>query len=265
MLNNTGRNLYTYIKRARLLSMEQYSDFTRYSQLPKTDENPYLWAQSQEVSDAKNTIEQIKLSYLTTLQNIQHAENKLFGAVGSEENPSPLSVWYGYKQIPETAAWQLERKIISNPNELDLARTVKAVTAINTYRRLIQEAINLIDTFPKNLEQINKFFPEETKKIQSILENTTEKLSHLRSREQHFKELIADIKTGLASGAYSAKLAEPIGVLLKQIDAPISDITVKVPHINQEMSFENVRQALLPAANDNASARNERPPENLAA
>jgi hypothetical protein len=244
--------------------MEQYNDLTRYSQTPKTDENPYLWAQSQEVGDVKNIIEQIKLSHLTHAQNIKLAEVKLFGATGSEENPSPLSIWHGYAQIPETAAWQIERKMISNPNELDLARTSHLVKVINTYRRLIKESNELLNTFPKSMEEVTKFFPEEAARLFAIHKIDTEHASYLRERETHFKRLLIDIKKNIAENIYPEKVAEPIRDLLKQLDAPISEITVEMPRVFQEKSFDDVRNALRPA-NDNEVTRNDKPNKNIAA
>ncbi len=243
--------------------MDYSPDITQYAKTPRNEENPYQWAQTQEILDVKNKIEQIKLLHLANIQNVQQAEVKLFGALGSENNPSPLSVWYGYDQIPATAEWQMSRKMIDSPADLDLARTSRLVTTINTYRRLIQEYENVVSAFPKDLTQITKFFPDEAKNILAIQKKDTEKLSDLRAREMHFKRLLLDIRKNFAEGKYSEKITTPIGNLLKQLETPISDITSKVPHIVQERSFDDVRNALRPA-NDNVT-RGDKPGNKLAA
>ena len=211
--------------------MEQHNDLTRYSQIPKTDENPYQWAQTQEVAAAENQIEQTKLLHLTNSQNIKIAEVKLFGASGSEENPSPLSVWHGYAAIPATAAWQMERGMIKNPNELDLARTSQLVKVINTYRRLIKNTNDLLETYPKDLTEINKFFPEKIESLHATYTKNVENLDYLRSREIHFKRLLIDIKKNLVEDIYPKKLAESISELLHQLDSPVSDITIEMPNV----------------------------------
>jgi len=244
--------------------MDQSPDFTRYVKLPNNGENPYQWAQTQEVGDAKNLIEQVKLLHSTQIQNIQNAEVKLFGADGAEDHPSPLSIWHGYAELPATAEWQLKRGMISDLNELDLARTSQLVKVINTYRRLAKTAIEISESYPKDLTEISKFFPEEIASLQKIHAANAKKLEYLREREMHFKRLLIDIRKNLAEGKYPAKLSEPIGFLLKQLESPISDTTVEMPYIFQERSFDDVREALRPA-NDDMVTRNDKPPKKLAA
>lgn len=243
--------------------MNYSSDLTQYNKTPQNEENPYLWAQTSEVLDVKNKIEQIKLLHLANTQNIQQAEVKLFGATGSEENPSPLSVWHGYAQIPETIAWQMERKIIDNPRELDVARASRLVFAINTYRRLIQETNALINS-PTNIDQIAKFFPDEAENILAIQKQEMQKLTELQNREMHFKRLMIDIRKNFIEGKYSKKITEQIGNLLKQLEAPLSETTSKVPHIIQKSSYDDVRNALR-SANDNTQNRAEDSDKKLAA
>lgn len=232
--------------------MNYSPDLTRYLQTPKDGENSHLWAQSEEVAEAQNIIEQTNLSYLSLTQDIKHGEAKLFGATGSEENPAPLSIWSGYANIPATAAWQLERKMISNPNELDIAKISRLVSVILTYHKLIQETQNFLENFPKDLKKIEKFFPEKVAQVTAINAAAHEKILYLQHQEMHFKRFVIDIKNNLASGVYPEKLSQPIGLLLKQIESPPSNITTKNPHVPQDRSFEAVRNALLRPANDNS-------------
>lgn len=227
-------------------------ELTCYSQTPKDGENPHLWAQSEEVAEAQNIIEQTNLLYLSLTQDIQHGEAKLFGATGSEENPASLSIWSGYANIPATAAWQLERKMISNPNELDIAKVSRLVSVISIYRELIQKTQDFLENFPKDLKKIEKFFPEKVVQVTAIKTTAHEKLRYLQHQEMHFKRLLIDIKKNLASGVYPEKLSQPIDLLLKQIESPLSNITTKNPHVPQDRSFEAVRNALLRPANDNS-------------
>jgi hypothetical protein len=243
--------------------MNYSPDLTQYAKTPQNDENPYQWAQTREVLDVKNKIEQIKLLHLANIQNIQQAEIKLFGASGSEENPSPLSVWHGYAQIPATAEWQMSRKMINNPKDLDLGKASRLVTVINTYRRLIQESEALINSFPKDLTEIKRFFPDEINNILAIQKQDVEKMNSLLAREMHFKRLLIDIKKNYDERGYSEKIAEPIGNLLKQVEAPISEHTSKVPHVIHERSFDDVRNALRPANDD--VTRGDKPENKLAA
>ncbi len=199
-----------------------------------TSENPYQWAQAEEVGALKNKIEQLRLMHGSLEQKIATTKVKIYGSKLDENNPVPLSLWHGYDKTVETAAWQKERGMIKNENELDRGRVSTLVEVLKLYRHLHADAELLISLYPDDGDEIKKFLPTDAEKLVIQKNEDIKLMADIARQELKFQGMLREFRINLAQEVYNPRVAEFIRSKLAELEQPISDKTIETHAVQMD-------------------------------